>query len=138
MAKTDIDLTKECKKKWKLMKVISLLLNIGPLVGFTIAAYTTNTAFVHKTTLSATLFIAVIFTCLTYSKKILNRSRLWIVLIGLWICLDNILVLLIVFASCQIIDEIIVVPCKLKYEDDYKDYKRNDKYMKAKGFNKQT
>ena len=112
-------MTKKLKRKYIIATILSFLLNVCPLLMFTIIAFISGTAIVHKVTLSMTLLIVLIFTAITFFNNTVFRSKLWILLIGLWICLDNILTPLIVFAACQVIDELIVTPTKNYYKNRY-------------------
>ena len=113
-------MTKKLKRKYIIATILSFLLNVCPLLVFTIIAFISGTAIVHKVTLSMTLLIVLIFTAVTFINKTVFRSKLWILLIGLWLCLDNILTPLIVFAACQVIDELIVTPLKNYYKNKYR------------------
>ena len=119
-------MTKKLKRKYILATILSFLLNVCPLLVFTIIAFISGTAIVHKVTLSMTLLIVLIFTAVTFINKTVFRSKLWILLIGLWLCLDNILTPLIVFAACQVIDELIVTPLKNYYKNRYRINKEID------------
>ena len=119
-------MTKKLKRNYIIATILSFLLNVCPLLVFTIIAFISGTAIVHKVTLSMTLLIVLIFTAITFFNKTVFRSKLWILLIGLWLCLDNILTPLIVFASCQVIDELIVTPLKNYYKNRYRINKEID------------
>lgn len=119
-------MTKKLKTKYIIATILSFLLNVCPLLVFTIIAFISGTAIVHKVTLSMTLLIVFIFTAITFFNKTVFRSKLWILLIGLWLCLDNILTPLIVFATCQVIDELIVTPTKNHYKNRYRINKEID------------
>ena len=119
-------MTKKLKRKYIIATILSFLLNVCPLLVFTIIAFISGTAIVHKVTLSMTLLIVFIFTAITFFNKTVFRSKLWILLIGLWLCLDNILTPLIVFAACQVIDELIVTPTKNYYKNRYRINKEMD------------
>ena len=119
-------MTKKLKRKYIIATILSFLLNVCPLLVFTIIAFISGTAIVHKVTLSMTLLIVLIFTAVTFINKTVFRSKLWILLIGLWLCLDNILTPLIVFAACQVIDELIVTPLKNYYKNRYRINKEMD------------
>ena len=119
-------MTKKLKRKYIIATILSFLLNVCPLLVFTIIAFISGTAIIHKVTLSMTLLIVLIFTAVTFINKTVFRSKLWILLIGLWLCLDNILTPLIVFAACQVIDELIVTPLKNYYKNRYKINKEID------------
>lgn len=122
-------MTKKLKAKYVTAALISLLLNVGPLLVFTIIAFISGTAIVHKVTLSMTLLLVLIFSIITLVNKTVFRSKLWILLIGLWLCLDNILTPLIVFAACQVVDELVVTSIKKYYKDRYKINKEIDKRL---------
>lgn len=128
-----IDMTKLYKKRYKIATVLSILLNIGPFLAYTGIAYFSGTAFINKTCLSLTLILVGICTIYAISKKKLMKSNFWILLIGLWLCLDNILTILIVFASTQVIDELIVTPYAEYYQRKYERFKDNDEYWEHKG-----
>lgn len=66
-----------------------------------------------------TVFIVLIMTVVTLVQKVALRSRLWVILIGMYICLDNILTPLIIIACCQIVDELIVNPLAKAYKNRY-------------------
>ena len=119
-------MTKKLKRKYIIATILSFLLNVCPLLVFTIIAFISGTAIVDRVTLSMTLLIVLIFTAVTFINKTVFRSKLWILLIGLWLCLDNILTPLIVFASCQVIDELIVTPLKNYYKNRYRINKEID------------
>ena len=119
-------MTKKLKRKYIIATILSFLLNVCPLLVFTIIAFISGTAIVHKVTLSMTVLIVLIFTAVTFINKTVFRSKLWILLIGLWLCLDNILTPLIVFAACQVIDELIVTPLKNYYKNRYRINKEMD------------
>ena len=119
-------MTKKLKRKYIIATILSFLLNVCPLLVFTIIAFISGTAIVHKVTLSMTLLIVLIFTAITFFNKTVFRSKLWILLIGLWLCLDNILTPLIVFAACLVIDDLIVTPLKNYYKNRYKINKEMD------------
>lgn len=126
-------------QKYKLLKnlflTFSILLTIGPGLVFLCMAYANDTAVVNKVALSMTLFVIVVMTIIAISKKIVLRSRLWILLIGLWICLDHFIVPLIVMGVCQVLDELIVSPLHDYYKNIYRTNKvidERDKYGNAK------
>lgn len=111
-------------QKYKLLKnlflCISILLTIGPGFVFLCMAYNNDTAIVNKVTLSMLLLVVAIMTIIAISQKIVLRSRLWILLIGLWMCLDHFIVPLIVIGICQIFDELIISPLYNYYKNIYR------------------
>lgn len=105
-------MTKKYRYWFWVLAALSILLNVAPLATYTIIAFISATAITTKVTLTMTLMVVFVLTLVSWVNKITLRSRLWIVLIGLYIALDYIMVPLIIIAICQVIDELIVCPCK--------------------------
>lgn len=63
-----------------------------------------------------TVLIVVILTIVSIVNKVAIKSRLWIVLIGIYVCLNYIMTPLIIIAVCQVIDELIVSPLKSSFK----------------------
>lgn len=97
--------------------VISLVINIGPLACYTISALINADLTHEKVTLTMTVLIVLIMTIISIINKITLKSRLWIILIGIYICLDYIMTPLIIIAVCQILDELIISPLKKSYKN---------------------
>lgn len=98
---------------------VSLLLNVGPLVIYSVGALASAALVYEKVALCMTVFIVLIMTIISFINKVTLRSRLWIVLIGIYVCLGEILTPLIMIASCQIVDELIVSPLKASFRNKY-------------------
>lgn len=90
--------------------ILSVLLNIAPLAVYIITALCGGALVVEKIALCSTVFIVLIMTVISLWNKVAMKSRLWVVLIGLYLCLENIITPLMIIAVCQILDEIIVSP----------------------------
>lgn len=101
--------TKTLRKRLTIARILKFLLNVGPIVVFTILAFI-NGAVGTKLAVGVTLAVALILTLVALYHKTVIKSRLWVLLLGIWIALDNILCPLLVIASCQIIDELILDP----------------------------
>lgn len=95
--------------KWAL-RGASFLLNAGPVVGYVIAGAVTSDLAREKLTLSLTIIVVAIMTIVAAVNRIAMRSRIWVVLIGIYVCLGEILVPLLVIGSTQILDEVVVGP----------------------------
>lgn len=105
-------MTKTYRTRYIVFLILSVLLNIAPLAIYTIKAVFESTVVYQKVALVSTVFIVLIMTAISLVNKITLKSRLWIVLIGLYICLDHIMTPLILIAVCQTLDELIVSPLK--------------------------
>ena len=106
------EITKHYRVCHRIFLILSLLLNICPLAVYVIKAIVEADLIHEKVTLTATVFAVLILTCVSLVNKVALRSRLWILLCGIYICLDNILGPLIVIAVCQVLDELLVSPLK--------------------------
>lgn len=114
--------------KW-LFLIISILLNVTPLVSYTLIGLFEATLIIQKATLSMTVFVVLIMSIISWINKITLRSKLWILLIGLYIALQNILTPLILIAVCQIIDELIINPLYKRYSKLQNIHKEIDKRL---------
>lgn len=92
------------------LTIFHILLNIAPLAVYGVKAFVESNLIVEKVTLSLTVMIVLILTAVSLINKSVLRSRVWIILIGLYICLDYIMVPLIIIAVCQTLDELMVHP----------------------------
>ena len=100
---------------WSLF-ITSLLLQLGPLVTYGIIGYVQSDLVTEKVGLSLTVFIVAILTVVAFVNKVAMRSRLWIMLLGLYFALDYIMTPLLIIAICQIVDELIATPLKKHYK----------------------
>ena len=122
-------MTKNYRIKYWCLSIISLLCNLGPLLFFTIQALIESDLTHEKVALCMTVFIVLIMTIISLANKIVLRSRLWIILIGIYVCLDHILTPLIVIACCQIVDELMISPLKHSAKDKLIINKQIDRRM---------
>lgn len=106
--------------------ILSFFLNIGPLAFYGILGFA-HAEIHEKITLGLTVIVVLIMTLIALVNRISMRSRLWVLLCGLYVCLDYILVPLIVFAVCQIVDEVIVSPLHHKFKNLYTIHREIDR-----------
>lgn len=90
--------------------ILSLLLNVAPLAAYTIMGFVEADLVVEKVGLAATIFIVLIMTAIAWINKTTMRSRVWILLLGMYFCLHNFITPLIIVAICQVIDEWFISP----------------------------
>lgn len=100
---------------WSLF-VTAILLQLGPFVTYGVIGYIQSDLVTEKIGLSLTVMIVLILTIVAFVNKVALRSRLWILLLGLYFTLDYILTPLIIVACCQIVDELIVTPLKKHFK----------------------
>lgn len=111
--------TAHFKKLYRLFFWLSVACGVGPVVGFTLTGLLGGAPTYQKTALVFSIFVAVIFTAIFWLNKKAFRSRVWIVFLGLYICLDKVLAALIVFGACQIADELVFSPLAAHYHQKY-------------------
>ena len=111
-------MTKKYKLKLNTCKFLSFLLTVFPIIFYVVMGFTNGTK-VEKVSLGICVILALIFVIINVMFKYHIRSTLWILLIGVYVCIDNIIPLLIIMATTTIIDEFILVPLINKYKDKY-------------------
>lgn len=118
--------TKSNKRWYLIFSFISAILWLAPVAIFLFLAVMEGTLMYQKVALSLTVLCVVIMTIVALTSKVALRSRLWILLIGIYICLQEIMVPIIIFACCQVADELIVSPLKTRYKRKYQINKEID------------
>lgn len=116
------DITKKYKKTLHWLTFISVLLLFGPMTYFLGAAAVdmalagTTAATVAKVSLfSSSLIITGILTIIGVIRKYTFRSSIWVLLIAIYLLLDNIMWAVLLIGACQILDEIVIQPLIKKY-----------------------
>lgn len=122
-------MTKKYKTWTVILTVMSVLLNIGPLAVYTIIALISSDLTTEKVALTTTVFIVVILTVVAIVNKCAMKSRLWIILIGIYVCLHNILTPIIIIGICQVVDELFVSPINKIVKTKYTIHKELDKRL---------
>lgn len=111
--------TKKNQVGYYITSALSILLWLAPIAIYLFTAIMTSTFVYQKVALSMSILCVIIMTIVALTNKIALRSRFWVLLIGLYACLQNIMTPIIVFAVCQVIDELIVDPLKHRFKEKY-------------------
>lgn len=90
-------------------KALSLLVTLGPMIFYVIKGFIEGET-TQKFSMAACAVVAIILVVVNIIMKINLRSPLWILLIGVYICLGKIEVLLIVMAVTTMLDEFWFTP----------------------------
>ena len=122
-------MTKKYARAQFLLALMSVLLNIGPFAYYVIEGLLSDSLVAEKVGLVGTVFAVAIMTIVSLVNKRALRSRLWILLVGLYMTLDNILTPLIIVAVCQILDELIISPLAKLYRAKKLIHKEMDKRL---------
>lgn len=105
-------MTKKYRNRYIALLIISVFLNVYPVLYYTVKAFIEANAVVDKVTLCSTIFIVLILTLVSLVTKVSLRSTMWIIMIGLYICLDSIIDMIMLVAAFQITDEMIITPLR--------------------------
>lgn len=124
MAKSDI--TKKYQRLSILFHAFSIIVLVAPLAYYTIVGFI-NGETTEKFTLGITFFTAVILLIINVLFKYHIRSTLWILVLGIYFCMDNILPLLFMVAIGTILDEFVLTPLYRSYKNKYTINKEIDK-----------
>lgn len=121
-------ITKKNKKLYILFTIISIALNVGPIVVYAIIAFV-NGEPKQKLALGGTITVAMILLALNTIFKYHIRSTLYIIMLGIYLCLKDIATMLLIIAILTIIDEFVVSPLKKRYKESFKINKEIDRRM---------
>ena len=91
--------------------IISILLSVAPALYYVTKALIGAELVIQKAALASSVFVAIIGSviCLI-SKTFTFRSRIWVFLLAIMICVDSFGTMIIIFAVTQIADELIFAP----------------------------
>lgn len=123
------DITKKDRKHYWICKLISLLLNFGPVIYFVITAFIQGDA-KQKLTIGGVAMLTIILTIIMQLFKYkLNRTIFWLLCASIYIALGQFGTALIIIGVCNVLDEIIVEPLSKHFKNSYKTNKLIDKRM---------
>ena len=111
-------MTKKYKIKLNICRLLSFTLTVLPVIIYTIMGFMDGTIG-EKVSLGICVILALIFVLINIMFKYHIRSTLWVLFIGIYVCIDNIIPLLIIMAATTIIDEFVLVPLINKYKNKY-------------------
>lgn len=108
--------TKKYQTGYWICTVISWLLVLGPLICYAFYGFC-NAEVEQKATLALTVIAAAFLTVLSMLMKFHIRSTMFILLLGIYVCIKNILPLIIIISICTILDEFVVTPLQKMYHN---------------------
>lgn len=92
--------TRKYRRLSFLFGTISVLLNIAPFTIYAFIALVDSALIYQKIALSMTVLVVAILSLVALVNKVAMKSRLWIVLVGIYVCLGEIITPLIIIAVC--------------------------------------
>lgn len=114
MAKSDI--TKKYQRLAILFQALSILVLVAPLAYYTIYGFI-NGEVTEKLTLGVTFVVACILLVINVLFKYHIRSTIWILVLGIYFCIDSIMPLLLMVAIGTILDEFVLTPLYKSYKN---------------------
>ena len=111
-------MTKKYKIKLNICRLLSFTITVLPVIIYVIKGFMDG-SIGEKVSLGICVILALMFMLINVMFKYHIRSTLWVLLIGIYVCIDNIIPLLIIMASTTIIDEFVLVPLINKYKNKY-------------------
>lgn len=120
--------TKKFKLSAIILTILSFVLSFGPLCTYLVLAFNNASATASdKITLMSLCSVAVILSVVCLVAKYTPRCRLWLVLIGLYLCIDHFMGCILILAITQCVDELIVCPLAKYYRSKYNINREIDK-----------
>lgn len=106
--------------------ILSLSVTFIPVILYVVKGFITGDIG-EKWTMGMLLTVALLLTIINTIFKFHIRCTIWILILGIYICLDNILPLIIILAIGTILDEMLFTPLYKSYKNKYKINKEIDK-----------
>lgn len=106
--------TRDYLHKRNFCKIMSFLLTFLPLIIYGVIAFVQGTV-ENKVSFGLCLTICALFVIMNILMKLKIRCTLWVLLLGIHICLNNIVSLIIIMAISTALDEFIFEPLVRKY-----------------------
>ena len=117
-------------RKYKTLSILflalSILVLVAPLAYYSIVGFIEGET-TEKFTLGMTFVIAAILFVINILFKFHIRSTIWILVLGIYFCLDNILPLIFMVAVGNILDEFLFTPLHKHYKSKASINKEIDK-----------
>lgn len=109
------DVTKKYKRLYITFTVLSVLILVTPILVYTVIGFI-NGEIQQKLTLGLTVSAALLLTLVNVIFKYHIRSSIWIVTLGIYFCIENIMPLLLMVAIGTMLDEFILSPLSRTYK----------------------
>lgn len=118
--------TRKYKNLSILFLALSILVLVAPLAYYSIVGFIEGETS-EKFTLGMTFVIAAVLFVINILFKFHIRSTIWILVLGIYFCLDNILPLIFMVAVGNILDEFLFTPLHKHYKSKASINKEIDK-----------
>lgn len=126
--KNKSDITKKYGRISTLMFWLSILVTVIPVIVYAVMGFV-NGEVHEKVTLGIAMVVAIALVVINIVFKFHIRSALWIMVLGIYFCLDNIMPLLLIVSIGTIVDEFILSPLHRSYKAKAKINKEIDQRL---------
>lgn len=123
------EITKKYKALYWVFSILSFVVIYIPVFVYVVKGYIEADLTTEKVGLTCTIMISIILVSINFIFKYHIRSTLWILLLGIYYCLDNILLMIILIAMGTIVDEFLLTPLKKSFKNKYTINKEIDKRL---------
>ena len=110
----------EITKKYSALSIVffwaSVICVCTPLIAYAVVGFI-NGEPTEKVSLALCFSVTAILTIINLVFKFHIRSALWILVLGIYICLDNIQTLLVLVACTTILDEFVFTPLHKRFKN---------------------
>lgn len=126
------DSTKKYRIGYWITVALSFLFTFCPLGHYVVSALIGPGIAVEKVAVVSSVMIVLIMTAIALVNKVMPRCRIWILMLALYFALDNIEMALILIASTQVLDELVLCPLKKFFRERLVINKQMDKRLNKK------
>lgn len=123
------NITKKYRTLSVIFGILSFLLTLGPIFYYIITGFIEADLTREKVSLTCLVICALILSIVNVIMKYNIRSTIWLIVIGIYVCIDNIMPLLLMIAGGTILDEFIVSPLHKLFKTKYTINKEIDKRL---------
>lgn len=121
--------TKKNKALYWVFNILSFIVMFVPIAVYIVKGYIEADLTTEKVGLTCTIMVSIILVAINFIFKYHIRSTLWILLLGVYFCIDNILAMIILIAVGTILDEFLLTPLKKSFKNKYTINKEIDKRL---------
>lgn len=112
------NITKKYKSLYWVFNILSFCLTFVPFFVFLIVGYI-NATTAQKVVMSAITIGALLISAIGIISKYTFRGVGYLVIIALYVALQNVATPILIIALCTITDELVVTPLKKKFKEKY-------------------
>lgn len=120
------EITKKYQRLYTLMVVLEIIVLLGPVLYYVATGFIIASA-AAQFTLSAMAICAIFLTIVSLLFKFKLSSPIWILILGIYIAIQNILPLIICLAVGTILDEFLLHPLKKRFRNQARINREIDK-----------